>query len=176
MSAAHSTELRARATAKLERGNYAESAQLYSELWRMARNQFSDDDFRQFAICLIELQQWQDALRTLEAWSILNVQSPILFSMKGYVHTKTGELEAAEQAYRQSVQLKPRASGYCLLGDILARLGKSKEAVECFESAIEKDPTYGEGYYNLAIALRGTDPQRANNLFQTAQSLGFEPS
>lgn len=154
--------------------DFVQSCAKYAELLGLNATCFENRDFRQFAVALIECSRLKEALAVLDQWEELNRESAILYSMKAHIFSVEGQIKQSIEAYRRSLELKSRASGYSLLGEQLAKLGDLKEAAKSFEKAIELDPTYAEAYHNLSVTLREKNPELAVQMFRTAESLGFE--
>jgi len=67
-----------------------------------------------------------------------------------------GELDAAEQEFRATLAIDPNdweaLSG---LGNVLGAKGRTDEAIATQRSALEKNPGYAAGHYNLGVLLFG---------------------
>jgi tetratricopeptide (TPR) repeat protein len=63
-----------------------------------------------------------------------------------------GQLEAAAEAARESLELADEPRAHHMLGTALARLGRDEEAIPHLEIALEKRPWYWLGYADLASA------------------------
>src|SRR5579871_2967095 len=67
---------------------------------------------------------------------------------------RSGESERAEAAARLALQRKPDcARAWETLGTILAQHGSLAESCECYEKAVQLDPTFWQALNNLAVAL-----------------------
>jgi pentatricopeptide repeat protein len=97
--------------------------------------------------------------------------------MLGYSLMKLGDLPAAEQAVRRSVDLAPNdAKSQMLLATLCYRLGRSGEAESYFKAAISADPVLSEPYYNLALLCsRERRFEDALNYYQQALERGAVP-
>lgn len=70
--------------------------------------------------------------------------------------------QAAEPALRKAVALDPaQPEGHDMLGLALRQLGQSAESLHEFQLAVEHDPQYMDGRYNLAKALAARGDYRA---------------
>jgi len=66
---------------------------------------------------------------------------------------QAGQLEEAESHYRKALAGKPIAETHNGLGFVLARQGRTDDAVAEFRKAIDVNPTFTPAYNNLAEAL-----------------------
>jgi superkiller protein 3 len=66
---------------------------------------------------------------------------------------RAGKFAAAEAHYRKALVGKPTAETHNGLGYVLARQGRTDEAVAQFRRAIDVDPRFTPAYNNLAEAL-----------------------
>jgi tetratricopeptide (TPR) repeat protein len=77
-----------------------------------------------------------------------------------------GEWEAAVETNRQLLELGPDTDGYNRLGKALAELGRHGEALEAYESALERDATNRIAERNVArlrVLLGGDDGSGPGN-------------
>lgn len=71
---------------------------------------------------------------------------------RGVVLYYRGALEAARDAFRRAVELRPDyAEAHNNLGLVLSRLGQQDEAVAAFQEALKADPAMGEAFNNLGF-------------------------
>ena len=78
-------------------------------------------------------------------------------------HLRQGDAEAAGRAAEVHAKADPKsAMGPFLRGLALDRLGKGKEAIEAYESAIAKDPKFLDAHKNLAILCITDNPVYSN--------------
>jgi superkiller protein 3 len=66
---------------------------------------------------------------------------------------QAGKFEEAESHYRQALAGRPTAETHNGLGYVLARQGRTDEAIAEFRKAIDVDPKFTPAYNNLADAL-----------------------
>jgi predicted O-linked N-acetylglucosamine transferase (SPINDLY family) len=70
-------------------------------------------------------------------------------------HHQAGRLQAAEQIYRQILNVEPnQADALHLLGVASAQLGKHQDGAEWIRQALTLAPNWAEAQYNLGKALR----------------------
>jgi tetratricopeptide (TPR) repeat protein len=167
------TRMQEKAHRAFDSEQYGRCAKAYDELMKHQRTLIDVADFRKYTVSLIEMERFEDALKVMRMWARHESTSAILYSMRGYVLRMQHDMKGAERAYRRSLRLRPRASGFCILGDLLARCGRTRAAIRCFESAIRSDPQYGEAYYNLGVMLQTKCPQQAQNCFHKAKLLNI---
>ena len=83
-----------------------------------------------------------------------------------------GRLPEAQTELEQALSLRPHAPGVLnSLGTVLARLGKSSQAVESFEKAIALKPNYARARYNLAETYETINTRRAIEEYETYLAL-----
>ncbi len=71
-------------------------------------------------------------------------------------HHQGGRIQAAEQIYRQILQVDPnQADAIHLLGLIAHQAGKTEQALACYRRALELEPDYAEAHNNLGVAFQG---------------------
>ena len=137
----------------LEQARLLFEEDLYEEvnlLYSQVDSQLNDvDDLRRYSYCLIEIGDYERALSIMLDWESMEKNNPVLYSMKAHVLKKVGDLLGAEKALNKSIQIKPRASGYCVLGDLLRMMGKNEAAQGCYRAALRIDPSYKEAYMAL---------------------------
>lgn len=63
-----------------------------------------------------------------------------------------------------------RVQGYTFVDDGF----QMKQAIECYERAVQADEAYGPGHYALAFMLGQEDPQRGRKHFERAMQLGVD--
>ena len=105
--------------------------------------------------------------------------SPVTLSSIGAVHHSRGEFAQAIDAYRKSIELRPKAAvTHRNLGDALARLGRGAEAraayaraAELTEAELKVNPQDARGLGMLAVYLqKAGDQERASARINEAMS------
>jgi len=93
-------------------------------------------------------------------------------------HHQAGRLQAAEQLYRQILQVEPDHAGVLhLLGVVNAQLGKHQAGADYIRRAIALAPNWPDAHYNLGVALAnrpGNMPEALQHL-ETALKLRPDP-
>ena len=87
---------------------------------------------------------------------VYDQNNPHILFLLGTGLYQTGAHSQGIQYLKQSLSIQPNPLAYNNLGVIHLTLDQSKEAVECFEMAVQLDPNYAEGYWHLGAALRAT--------------------
>jgi tetratricopeptide (TPR) repeat protein len=97
---------------------------------------------------------------------------------KGTAHVELEEYDAAIGAFKEALDIDERsehaATAETNLANALWESGRSEQALEHAERAVEIDPRFAEGWYNRGFFLleRGL-AEDANNAFDNAVRLGF---
>ncbi|HEV8132126.1 MAG TPA: tetratricopeptide repeat protein [Acidobacteriota bacterium] len=72
---------------------------------------------------------------------------------RAYQHQMQGELDLAEQLYKESIQIVPTAEAYTFLGWTYSFQGKLDEAIGECRKAILIDPDFGNPYNDIGAYL-----------------------
>jgi tetratricopeptide (TPR) repeat protein len=84
-------------------------------------------------------------------------------------------LQRAAQLFQNTIQLQPRfAEGHFSLGNVLYRLGKADDAIECFKRALEANPNHARAHNNLA-SLVGAKGDRTTAINHYQAAINLEP-
>jgi Tfp pilus assembly protein PilF len=75
------------------------------------------------------------------------------FFQEGYRHQMSGNLDAAVESYRRSIELYPTAEAHTFLGWAYSFQGKIDEAIRECEVAIQIDPDFGNPYNDIGVYL-----------------------
>ena len=92
----------------------------------------------------------------------------------GILYHKTNQLELAEKALRQAVELNPKQpKAQNLLGMVYRELGRFNDALTAYNSAIAADENYADAYLNLGILydLYLLDGKKALQFYSQYQKL-----
>jgi tetratricopeptide (TPR) repeat protein len=97
---------------------------------------------------------------------------------EGVNRSSAGDHAAAIQAFDKVLGEDPRHTpALSAKGFSLTRLGRSAEALRCFERAIELDPSVADNYRNAALCqLELDEPEAASSLLERAFQLNTEVS
>ncbi len=89
-------------------------------------------------------------------------EDPTLYQNMGGLYASMGDTEKARELYQKAVSLsaygdpKDAAVNYYNMGVTFINSGKSEEAIEALNKALEADPAYAEAHYQLGISMLGT--------------------
>jgi tetratricopeptide (TPR) repeat protein len=117
--------------------------------------------------------QYEEAIRFLTVAAALRPDSPGARLNLGLALARTGRLDEAVVAYRQTIALKADYSAaHYDLGLVLDGQGHLDEAIGAFRRAIELTPDYADAQYQLGDALlRAGRPDEAVPAFRKAIAL-----
>lgn len=106
---------------------------------------------------LKDLQRWPEAIRRFKRALELDPDNWPALGGLGHVYRDMALhfLKKSERAFRQRLTLKRSPAQHLFLADVLRRQGEHERSAFHCRRAIELDPTFGEAYYNLFLALRG---------------------
>lgn len=90
---------------------------------------------------LKEIQQFDEAITTLNQAKSLNPTLKEIYNLLGYCHYKKGEYAAALEAFEKAIELDPTsATDYANIGINLAAMGMKAPAAKWLEMALELEP------------------------------------
>ncbi len=69
----------------------------------------------------------------------------------GRAYENAGQLEPAAEQYRAAIRIRPSAGALSNLGNVLAKLGDTEQAVASFEAALSIDPDSPNAHGNLGV-------------------------
>ena len=100
---------------------------------------------------------------------------PKALDLMTQVATRAKQPQVAEKHFRDAFELYPdRKQTHMLYGNFLSKSGQREKAIESYKRAIELDPNYAEGHYNLGLAYYHQKKyDLANTHAQTAYSYGY---
>ena len=111
---------------------------------------------------LYDLRRYEEARPELEVAVRLSPGTPQPLYRLALVEKQLDHPERSLDLLRQVVSRQPgNADAHYLMGQNLARLGRTAEAVAAWKRTLEIDATRGEALYNLFRALRPIDPAQA---------------
>lgn len=99
------------------------------------------------------------------------------FFQEGYRHQMSGDLDAAVESYRRSIELYPTAEAHTFLGWAYSFQGKIDEAIRECEIAIQIDPDFGNPYNDIGVYLmeKGEHEAAIPWLVKAMQAKRYEP-
>jgi tetratricopeptide (TPR) repeat protein len=99
---------------------------------------------------------YSEALGLLEEATRADPLLAAAFRFKGVALLDVGHLDAAVTAFKHAYALKPEDSAnLVLLGAALQSLGRTDDAINCFQKVIERDPNHAGARASLALSLLG---------------------
>jgi len=109
-----------------------------------------------------KLNQNEQAVEAYQKAIDLAPEDPTLYQNMGGLYASMGDTEKARELYQKAVSLsaygdpKDAAVNYYNMGVTFINSGKSEEAIEALNKALEADPEYAEAHYQLGISMLGT--------------------
>lgn len=99
------------------------------------------------------------------------------FFQEGYKHQMSGDLEAAIESYRRSIDLHPTAEAHTFLGWAYSFQGKIEDAIRECEIAIQIDPDFGNPYNDIGVYMieRGEYDEAIPWLLKAMEASRYEP-
>ena len=99
------------------------------------------------------------------------------FFQEGYRHQMSGDLDAAVESYRRSIELYPTAEAPTFLGWAYSFQGKIDDAIRECEVAIQIDPDFGNPYNDIGVYLmeKGEYEAAIPWLVKATQAKRYEP-
>jgi serine/threonine-protein kinase len=110
-----------------------------------------------------DLGRNEEALAEFQEVTRLAPEIPTGWANSGAIYYRLGQLDRCVESFQKAIGLNPKAVYYSGEGVALFYLGKSAEATQAFETAVQKDPQNPQNLVNLADAYRqsGNAPQAA---------------
>lgn len=103
----------------------------------------------------LTLKQWRGAVEECSgvASDILYRTREKAFTHLGVAYFHLGDMESAEEAFQQALELNP-SYVYTLvqLGKLYMHVGRERDGIDLFTRAVEGWDIYDEAHYNLALA------------------------
>lgn len=98
--------------------------------------------------------QYLEAISQAQQLTLLNSEDSFNWKLLGTSFVKAEHYEEAIQPLLEAIRLKAESDSLNSLGFALAQLGRSNEAISCYERSIEIDPEYAQAYNNFGIVYR----------------------
>lgn len=103
---------------------------------------------------LLQLSRYREAAAEFEGAILQNARDPRSHYLLGIARYKSGDLDAAIEAFGRCVRLdRADADAYNDLGLCHAKKGESREAREQYQQALRVNPQHPDAHYNLAHLL-----------------------
>ncbi len=114
-----------------------------------------------------QAQVWHDSERLWKHAVAATPHSASAHYNLGFVFSQRGEIDAAEEQYRRSIEINPAPDAHNNLGLILVRRGKLDEATEHYREALRINPLHKNAYSNLAaVSLRRENLEEAMDYYR----------
>jgi tetratricopeptide (TPR) repeat protein len=128
-----------------------EAAQLYQEAIKVDKN-LPLPQFK-FAALLLEQEKYKEAIQVSRLF-VKRWQWSLAYTIIGRSHLELGQYVKAEQAFQQSLAIKPTPATWVFLGFTLTLLEHTNKAIDCYHQALKLDPNYEEALYNLGCEYK----------------------
>jgi tetratricopeptide (TPR) repeat protein len=100
---------------------------------------------------LIDRQKFSSAREEIEALLILEPDETDYLLLSAAAYAGLGEHDTAIEIYRRLLAARPSSPGLNMaLGNSLQAVGRSKEAIECYEAGAATDAGVADAYWNLS--------------------------
>jgi tetratricopeptide (TPR) repeat protein len=124
---------------------------------------------------------YDEAIRAMKELTATDTTHDVLWAQLGEAYlgagkhasdkaTATEDFQQSTEAYQKAIAIKSVAGYHNNLGEALARMGKTQEAIQEYQTAAETEPTEAAKYYfNLGALLTNMGhPDQANDAFDKA--------
>jgi len=89
------------------------------------------------------LEEYDKEIAALETAIALDKGFAPPYETLGYVYRWRGQLDKAEQAFKEYARLSPaEANSHDILGDLYMKMGKFEDAIKHYEEAVRMDPAF----------------------------------
>jgi len=160
-------------------GQYEEALPLFEQAAEKAGKQSAV--WANLAQTYAKLKRYDEGISAYEKAIELSPDDGALYQNMGNLYSGKGDLAKAEELYNQaaeiSVAMDPKAAAatYYNLGVTYINSGKSKEASEALQKALEVDPNHAEAHYQLGLTLLGLN-KVAESVEHLKKYVELEPS
>ena len=106
----------------------------------------------------LKLDKNEEALANYKKAIELNPNEPSWYTNMGVALGKLGKTAESQEAFKKAAALDPAsaAQNFYNLGVTMVNGGKTADAAEAFKQAIAANPNFAEAYYQLGMALSGS--------------------
>jgi tetratricopeptide (TPR) repeat protein len=128
------------------------------------------------ALQLTDEEQWQEALKEIEAAIAINPNDAAWHAQRGQILDQLELYDEAVEAFKQAVKLEPEdAELSALLGVDLIRTDRFEEAIALYEQIARIHPDYEPSYcHRVAAYTRLGEHEAAEHMFYLAQQIDDE--
>jgi tetratricopeptide (TPR) repeat protein len=128
--------------------DFAKAAAQYNQALKLAPENRAA--LYRLGVCQSHLKKYPEAIATWKKYLEATQNDPSAYSNLGFCHELAGELDQAEQAYREGIDKDPKSvpcrTNYGLM---LARIGRTSEATLQLQAVLSE----AEVHYNLGSVL-----------------------
>lgn len=137
------------------KGNLEESKHQFETLLKNNPNNLLG--YSNLSVIYIQQQNFQKAYDILTTALQIDNSSQMLWQNLAYLHETKGDTDLAMQAYQSGLSQKTTdneglAITYTNFGTLYVKQDKWDLALEQFQNAIQKDPTFARAHYSLGLA------------------------
>jgi tetratricopeptide (TPR) repeat protein len=123
-----------------------------SRIEKVAEAGHSADSYMLAGTTLLQMNEFEQARRDLDAAVQLNPRLPGLYSLDGTARDKTGDVDGAEGVFREAMKLNPDDfTANLYLGAILLKKRKLDEAKTYLDHALQLNPGSSMAGYEVAM-------------------------
>ncbi len=138
----------------------AKAAQSFQQATQLNPN--APDNYNEWALASMLANQPAEASQSLLLQALqIDPRNAQAYFLLGRLYQSQNSLEAAEQAYRNGIQLAPKApqavTAYSALGDIYQKSNRLPEAIAMTQKAVELAPDIWVNHLNLALLYQRTN-------------------
>lgn len=120
----------------------------------------------------VEGKKWKRVEKLAKKILLFNVHSPKAYSFLGLAAFYKKDFQQAKQFFTQANELLQEPDSLFRLGFTSLYLGAEKDALICFQKAIDCDPKYSPAYFGIAFCLqRQGDFEKAIRYLERAHQL-----
>ena len=120
--------------------------------------------------------EYREALKYTDKLSVQNLESSILYNIRGVCYQELGLFNDAINSYKQGLTIEPNnAEVYYNLGNAYKKLSQLSMAVTAYQQALEIQPNYIDAHNNLGNAFNALGfHKKAIECFENALKLNSE--
>ena len=135
---------------QMGRGKLAEAHALLLEVNALREHEY--DILRSIMMVEARLDKLADSVARIDAAIVENPTSSRLVQLRGEAALGQGDVEAAEAAFKQSIELNPEnISAYSQLASLYQRTGRLEETIAAYTTALEVQPENAQMHHVLGV-------------------------
>ncbi len=129
------------------------------------------DSLRRAAEAHIRDDRPEEAVAALQAVIDAGFERADVYVLLGHASLSAGDRKGARAAFEKGIKLGAKAEGYNGLGLTYLDEGDERRARSSFRRAVDKDPTFVDAHYNLALIYEASRPSKALDAFEKVVEL-----